>query len=187
MKNMAYINVLPDWIPESGSSAWEDISQFGLHHATTFDPDTEKWHHWNDSRGSCLVGYLRSRDLVISYNATFDLEVLSAYGDTDYLGSFSIMNQVQDQLGFRLKLQNLANANNFDGTRQDLVNFLNGFPDMETRIGYNKNKIRSMEQILNKAVTDGYLHYWNVGEDRGLKRLNTTDWIDLLISQRVRF
>lgn len=60
-----------------------------------------------------LIDLLCAADLVVGYNIIgFDYEVLRGYTDRDFsqLRSFDLMKDLQERLGFRPKLENVASA-----------------------------------------------------------------------------
>ena len=187
MKNLVFLNVLPDMIPPT-SGEWENIEQWGISLATTYDPGNDAYIHWNDeSAEQCLVSHLCAQDLVISYNWSFDRQILSAYGKVNRVPAFSLMDQIQRQLGLRLRLQNFGNANGIDSTKVDLADFLSNNPDKDQRIGYNTNKIRTMNGLIQKAIIDGSLLYYGTGEDRTLRIFHTTAWDAILNGHAHKF
>ena len=180
MKNLVFINVLPDAVPPT-SGEWENMEQWGISLATTYNIRNGQWIHWTeDAAEQCLVSHLRAQDLVISYNWSFDRKILSAYGKTNRIPAFSLMDQVQREIGTRLRLQNLGNANGIDSTKVGLADFLSNNPDIDQRIGYNKNKIGTMSAIIQKALTDGTLWHYGTGEDRTPRRFSTIGWETIL-------
>ena len=188
MKNLVFLNVLPDMVPPT-SGSWENMEQWGISLATTYDPENDSYIHWNDaSAEQCLVSHLRAQDLVISYNWGFDRKILSAYGKVNRIPAFSLMDQIHREVGTRLRLQNLGNANGIDSTKVDLADFLSSNPDKDQRIGYNTNKIRTMNGLIQKAIIDGYLWYYPVGtEDRSAKMLTTDAWDAILNGHAHKF
>ena len=182
---MAFLNIIPDMIPDEGDGAWEWIENYGWRCATTHSGG-HTIHCTRDGDRS-LYEYLRSKDLVISYNWLFDSLILSSVGDPRNLGRFSMMHAIEDSLGYRISLQNISNSNGHYGTRNGLPKFLRSNPTIEECKGYNINKIESMQFVLDRALNKGWLNYYQPGEERGIKKLDTRHWEHLINGSRMSF
>ena len=187
-QNEVYLNIIPDALPPSGSSKWEDIENWGFKLTTTYNPKSDEWRLWREFQADGLYAYLRSFDVIVSYNwFSFDQKILSIGGNSKLLPAFSVMDHVKDKIGKRIKLQNLSNQNGCNGTKLDLGEFLRSKPKMSDCIGYNVNKIKSLNHVMTTAIETGELKYWGVGEDRSQQSFNTADWGQLFSHARVRF
>ena len=186
--NELYLNIIPDAIPESGSKDWDNLDQWGWQVVTTYNPKSDVYLDWTEDKSEELHHYLGSADIIISYNWDgFDSKILSMYGSVKHLSAFSFMHQVMELTGIRLKLQNLANHNGFYGIRKDLAKFLNEMPTLNQCRAFNRNKINSLNFLIDKAINDGYLNYYSVGDERKLSKINTTTWLDKLKSWSIPF
>ena len=183
-----YLNILPGQLPPSGSAHWDDIENWGWRLITTYEPARDCWKDWSEERAGDLYYYLKLNDLVISYNwVGFDSKILNLAGNTRHIGAFSMMDVIKEATGQRLKLQNLSNHNNFYGVRKDLSKFLNDNPTDEQCQAYNRNKIKSLNFLVTKAVKDKWLNYYSAGDDRRLEKLDTSNWAELLAGCRMPF
>ena len=188
MNNTTFLNVVPDAIPVVAGQ-WDHMEQWGISIATTFDPVKDLWINWSEEAAEhCLISHLNSQDLVISYNWDgFEKKILSQYGDVESIPAFCLMDQVQRDVGTRLKLQNLGNANQIESTKVGLPEFLRTFPDREERIGYNRNKIDTMSKLIEKALDRQTLWHYQVGEDRSPRRFYTGHWREILNNHSRKF
>ena len=190
MNNVTYLNVIPDVIPPFDNGNWTDMEQWGASVVTTWNPQEDQYIHWtNESLQHCLLDYLKSRDLVIGYNySDFDERILSGYGEVDQIPSFSLMDQVQRDLGYRIKLQNLGLCNKIPQTTSlSLIGLLKTNPDFDKKIAYNVNKIYTMNRVIERAVEKETLWHYKTGEDRYARRFSTSHWKTILNGKTRRF
>lgn len=107
-----YLDVETQKIAEEVQGGWENIRAFGLSVAVTWDA-TNGFREWYEPDVGRLIGELSAFDRVVSFNGQrFDLEVLSAYGDVRDLRArnLDILVDLKRRLGFRVSLQNVAQA-----------------------------------------------------------------------------
>ena len=97
------------------------------------------------------------------------------------------MDRIQEDIGVRLRLQNVGRANGLEAIRIGIPDFLRANPDRDQRIGYNVNKINVMNALVQRAISNGTLWYYGVGEDRSPRRFNTMRWKDILNGSRMTF
>ena len=190
MKNVTYINIVPDITPPHANGQWQNMSQWGISVATTYDPNTEETIHWSgETLENNLIDYLKSRDLVIGFNwRFFDKDLLSGYGNVDGIPSFSLMDQVESDLNVRLSLQNLGNSNGINSTKVNLINLLKNRPDTESIQEYNMNKINTMVKLIKRAVDKQTLFHFQTGDtDRSPRRFVTSHWSKLINNATQRF
>jgi DEAD/DEAH box helicase domain-containing protein len=91
---------------------WKNISKMGLSIAITYSEDCG-FRSYNESQICELLETLKNADAVVGYNhIRFDYEVLKAYvkDDLTRLQNIDMLLEIQKCLGFRLKLDNLAQA-----------------------------------------------------------------------------
>jgi DEAD/DEAH box helicase domain-containing protein len=92
---------------------WSEIKKMGLGLAVTLDLARQKFLVFFEQDVEKLIIELLSADLVIGFNVKrFDYEVLRAYTDVDLerVRTLDILEHVKQKLGFRLKLNSLAEA-----------------------------------------------------------------------------
>jgi DEAD/DEAH box helicase domain-containing protein len=107
-----YLDIETQKIAEEVQGGWDNIRAFGLSVAVTWDGVNE-FRDWYETDAGRLIGELRGFDRVVTFNGhRFDLEVLSVYGDVRELRekSLDILVDLKRRLGFRVSLQNLAQA-----------------------------------------------------------------------------
>ena len=91
---------------------WKNISKMGLSLGVTHCPE-HGFLTFTESNVDDLITLLKEADLIVGFNQMrFDVEVLSAYSDEDLRGlpHLDILIEIHNTLGFRLKLDNLAEA-----------------------------------------------------------------------------
>ena len=184
------LNVMPDYYPDATDTNWSHIKEFGVTMVSTYDCRTKETTHWTgEALEHCLIDYLKSKDLIISFNwSAFDSIILSAYGDVSEIPAFCLMSQVQKDVGKRLKLQNLGNANGIDSTRQGLVQFLSQKPDMGCNPWLHLNKINTIVRLMKRAIDKQTLwHYQASADDRSPRRFVTSHWAKLINQKTRRF
>jgi DEAD/DEAH box helicase domain-containing protein len=113
-----------------------------------------------------LVALLKSSDLVVGFNHVgFDYKVLSAYTDYDFheLNNLDMLVEVKKVLGFRLKLQSLAEATLKEGKTADgLIAaqwFREGKLDLVEK--YCRDDVRITRDLYLFAAQNGRVLYRN--------------------------
>jgi DEAD/DEAH box helicase domain-containing protein len=89
---------------------WSNITQFGLAVAVTWDSQN-RFRRWFEPDSKALISELGQFDRIISFNGDrFDFEVLRGYHPVDnlYPKSFDLLADLHRRLGFRIKLDDLA-------------------------------------------------------------------------------
>jgi DEAD/DEAH box helicase domain-containing protein len=107
-----YLDVETQHLADEVQGGWDNIRAFGLSVAVTWDASSGL-RDWYEADAGRLIGELLAFDRVVSFNGLrFDLEVLSAYGDVGELRkkSLDLLLDLKRRLGFRVSLQNLAQA-----------------------------------------------------------------------------
>ena len=107
-----YLDTETQRLAEEVEGGWENIRAFGLAVGVTWDAGNG-FREWYETDASRLIGELRAFDRIVTFNGLrFDLEVLSAYGDVRELRgkSLDLLQDLKRRLGFRVSLQNLAQA-----------------------------------------------------------------------------
>ena len=181
MYNEVYLNILPDYVPKPGSKDWNHLQNWGYRLVTTFDPKNKTYIHWQKNVRSELYSYLEDRDITIGYNWTdFDSQILA---NLKNVIGFSVMHEVQNLIGVRLKLENLARANGLKGYHRDLAVFLNKNPNLQECKIFNIDKIRFLKRIMNQAINNNFLYYLTLNGKK--KRMETKHWKDTLNKRRI--
>jgi DEAD/DEAH box helicase domain-containing protein len=94
---------------------WSHIAKLGLAAAVLLDVDSEKAMRFVEDDSALLINEILDASHVIGFNVLrFDYEVLRPYGlslsDELALRTTDILKHVYDALGFRISLNNLAEA-----------------------------------------------------------------------------
>lgn len=107
-----YLDTETQRVADEVQGGWDNIRAFGLSVAVTWDA-ANGFREWYEPDAGRLIGELRAFDRIVTYNGLrFDLAVLSAYGDVRELEkkSLDLLQDLKRRLGFRVSLQNLAQA-----------------------------------------------------------------------------
>ena len=92
------------------TGGWSSIARFGLAVGVTWDPHNQ-FRRWFEPDAKALVQELSRFDRIITYNGErFDFEVLRGYHPVDglYEKSLDLLADLHSKLGFRIKLDDLA-------------------------------------------------------------------------------
>lgn len=90
---------------------WGRIDKMGLSLAVLYDSSVDEYVTYMENEATRLVDHLYEFDIVVGFNnIRFDNRVLSAYTDKNLnqLPSLDLLGEVQNQLGYRLSLNSLA-------------------------------------------------------------------------------
>lgn len=90
---------------------WQHKHLLGLGLAVTYDTRDTRYRVYTEETVDTLLASLRAADLVIGFNTQdFDYQVLQPWSDTPLgtLPTLSLLDEVQQQLGFRLSLSHLV-------------------------------------------------------------------------------
>ena len=141
---------------------WEHASQMRVSVACAFD--SVKWHFYEEDNISELIEQIRSAALVIGFNIKgFDYKVLSRYTDLDFEQSptFDILNEIYQQLGHRVSLDNLAQATLGMKKTSDGLGAIELWQagEMEKLKAYCKQDVEITYRLFLAGWQDGYLLY----------------------------
>ncbi len=92
---------------------WHRADRMKVSCAVVFDATTDQFMTFKESRMQALIQYLKTFDHVVGFNIKrFDYLVLSGYSDFNFqaLPTLDILEDVHKHLGYRLSLDNLAQA-----------------------------------------------------------------------------
>jgi DNA polymerase elongation subunit (family B) len=115
-----------------------------------------------------FINLLKKVDLVIGYNHVgFDLLVLQKYAKYNLLDlpNYDIMQAVYEQIGTRLKLNDLCRANFKGDLKTDTYDqYKNYYWDKEwfKLTDYCMNDVRLTENLFRKIQSDKKLNYYNL-------------------------
>ena len=113
---------------------------------------------------STLVLHLRKLDLVVGFNiARFDHEVLRAYTPFDFnqLPTLDLLHEIHQKLGFRISLDQLAQANLGKAKTSDGIQAVRWFREgaWEPLVHYCKQDVLLTRDLFQLAMDQGYLLY----------------------------
>ncbi|CCH49256.1 DEAD/DEAH box helicase domain protein [Pseudodesulfovibrio piezophilus C1TLV30] len=92
---------------------WNRADRMGVSVACLYDSDGETMHDYEQDRMDDLVDHLKQFDLVIGFNhVKFDYAVLGGLHPFNFRGlpNLDLLVEVHNRLGYRLKLDNIAQA-----------------------------------------------------------------------------
>lgn len=167
-----YLDAETQRLAEEVQGGWDNVRAFGLSVAVTWDAPSG-YREWYEPDAGRLIGEMRAFDRVVTFNGLrFDLEVLSAYGDTrDLRGkSLDLLQDLKRRLGFRVSLQNLAQATLGKGKTAsglDAVNWWrSGDPALRQRVvDYCRMDVEILREIVAYGRREGFVKIPSQGKD----------------------
>ncbi len=167
-----YLDVETQRIADEVQGGWDNIRAFGLSVAVTSDA-ANGYREWYEPDAGRLIGELCAFDRIVTFNGLrFDLEVLSAYGDIrDLRGkSLDLLQDLKRRLGFRVSLQNLAQATlgkGKTGSGLDAVKWWrSGDPALRQRVvDYCRMDVEILREIVAYGRREGFVKIPSQGRD----------------------
>lgn len=143
---------------------WNNISHMGLGLAVTLNLQKEKFLVFFEQDVEKLIIELLSADLVVGFNVRrFDYEVLRPYTDVDLgrIQTLDILDQVKQKLGFRLKLNSLAEATLNEAKVADGMQSLKWWKEgrLDLIEMYCKKDVEVTSRLYRYGRDNGYLLY----------------------------
>jgi len=144
---------------------WNNTHLMRVAIGVAYDFTDDTYHVYRDEDVPNLLALLKSADLVIGFNSRkFDYGVLKGYTDEPLektLATFDILEEVQNRLNFRLKLDNIAMntlgvSKSADGL-QSLQWFKEGKLDLIS--DYCKQDVKVTRDVYIHGVNEGHLFY----------------------------
>ncbi|MFQ5701729.1 MAG: ribonuclease H-like domain-containing protein, partial [Acidobacteriota bacterium] len=156
---------------------WDHIRDMGLALGVVYDEQAGQYRTYFEKDVDRLIIDLMSADMVVGFNVKrFDYVVLAGYRDAAYerIRTCDLLEHLHQQLGFRLKLNHLAEktlgtGKSADGL-QSLQWFRQGRLDLIER--YCRQDVEVTRQLYLFGKKHGYLLY--EGRDRGVRRVRVT-------------
>ena len=139
---------------------WENAEDMRVSVACAYD--SAKWHFYQEQTISDLIAQIRKAVLVIGFNVkAFDYKVLSRYTDLDFeqIPTFDILDELHQQLGHRVNLDNLARATlNMENTGDGLgaINLWRA-RRMEELREYCQQDVEITRKVFLAGWQDGFL------------------------------
>lgn len=145
-----------------------------------YDSETDKYSSYTKEQLKDLWPILEKADLLVGYNNdSFDTPILNRYysGDLSKIGSLDLLSEIKKSLGFRLKLDSVAEATL--GRKKTGHGMLamewwkqGKYQDV---IDYCLQDVKITKEIYDYAVKNGHLKYKDGKEMREIK-LDTSGW-----------
>jgi DEAD/DEAH box helicase domain-containing protein len=136
----------------------------GLAVAGVWDSLDRAFTAYGEKEVAALVDKLRSADLVVGFNSIrFDYEVIRGYTDFDFLTlpSFDILDEVRKCIGFRLKLDHLAEHTLGSKKSADGLLAVQWYKEgrMDLIREYCEQDVAITRDLFEFGVRNGYLNY----------------------------
>lgn len=150
---------------------WENAGDNRVSVACAYD--TDKWHFYDEQTIGDLVYQIRIAALAIGFNIKeLDYKVLSRYTDLDFteIPTFDLLEEIYQQLGHHVKLDNLAQATLGIGAA-DLLQLGEG--ELDAPRAFCKRNVDITYRLFLAGWQDGYLLYTKDGQEA---EINTESW-----------
>jgi len=143
---------------------WNRIDQMGLALAVTYDESAAAFRTFLETDVDRLIVELMSADLVVGFNLKrFDYTVLRGYRDAAFerIRTCDMLEAIHGRLGFRLKLQHLAEATLGEGKSADGLQSLAWFKEgrMDLIEEYCRKDVAVTRRLYHYGQQNGYLLY----------------------------
>lgn len=166
-------NTLPSF--SRGDLGLLELALVGIH-----DSSTGEFSSYVKEELPKLWPILEEADVLIGYNSnSFDIPLLDRYypGDLTKLRSIDLMVEVQNVLGRRLKLQNLAEATLGKGKKGDGLQSVEWWQQglVEKVREYCIEDVRITRELYDYALQNGSVKYKDLRDVREIK-LDTSHW-----------
>ena len=145
---------------------WHKADQMGISCIVLYDSGTDRFYEYLENEVEAFIERLKTLDLVIGFNnKRFDNQVLSGYSDFNFnsLATLDILEEVHNQLGFRLSLDNLASVTLGSQKSADGLQALVWWKEGKIReiIDYRKMDVEITRDLYLFGKTNGYLLFKN--------------------------
>jgi len=167
-----YMDAETQRIADEVQGGWDNIRAFGLSVAVTWDA-ANGYREWYETDAGRLIGEMRAFDRIVTFNGLrFDLEVLSAYGDVRDLRpkSLDLLQDLKRRLGFRVSLQNVAQATLGKGKTAsglDAVKWWrSGDPALRQRVvDYCRMDVEILREVVAYGRREGFIKIPSQGRE----------------------
>ncbi len=146
---------------------WEHRHRMGLAVGVVYDIDRAEFRVYTERQVDALISDLVHARLIVGFNLRrFDYDVLRGYADVDWnaLPTLDILECIHRRLGFRLKLDHLAQETLGEGKSADGLQSLAWFKagDIERVIEYCKQDVLLTKRLYDFGRQHGYLLYRDI-------------------------
>lgn len=167
---------------------WEHRHRMGLAVGVVYDLDRAEFRVYTEQQVDALINDLVRARLIVGFNIRrFDFDVLRAYADVDWnaLPALDILECIHRRLGFRLKLDHLAQETLGERKSADGLQSLAWFKagEIERVIEYCKQDVLLTKRLYDFGRQHGYLLYRDI-QGRAVRL--PVDFDENLFSQQSR-
>jgi DEAD/DEAH box helicase domain-containing protein len=146
---------------------WEHRDRMGLAVGVVYDLDRAEFRVYTEPQADALISDLVHARLIVGFNLRrFDFDVLRAYADVDWnaLPALDILECVHRRLGFRLKLDHLAQETLGERKSADGLQSLAWYKagEIERVIEYCKQDVLLTKRLYDFGRQHGYLLYRDI-------------------------
>ena len=143
---------------------WENRRQMGLAVGVVYDLDSAEFRVYTEAQVHALITELTRARLIVGFNVRrFDFDVLRGYADLDYdaLPALDILERIYRRLGFRLKLDHLAQETLGERKAADGLQSLAWFKagELQRVIEYCKQDVLLTKRLYDFGRQHKYLLY----------------------------
>jgi DEAD/DEAH box helicase domain-containing protein len=146
---------------------WEHRDRMGLAVGVVYDLDRAEFRVYTERQVDALINDLVRARLIVGFNVRrFDFDVLRAYADLDWnaLPALDILECIHRRLGFRLKLDHLAQETLGERKSADGLQSLAWFKagEIDRVIEYCKQDVLLTKRLYDFGRQHGYLLYRDI-------------------------
>ncbi|MGH7411789.1 MAG: Zn-binding domain-containing protein, partial [Candidatus Methylomirabilis sp.] len=143
---------------------WENRRHMGLAVGVVYDLDRAEFRVYTEAQAQALITELTRARLIVGFNLRrFDFDVLRGYADLDYdaLPALDILERIYRRLGFRLKLDHLAQETLGERKAADGLQSLAWFKagELDRVIEYCKQDVLLTKRLYDFGRQHRYLLY----------------------------
>lgn len=176
VSNILYFD-LETQLSAADVGGWENAEDMRVSVACGFD--SAEWHFYEEHTISDLIAQIRKAALVIGFNVkAFDYKVLSRYTDLDFeqIPTFDMLDEIYQQLGHRVRLDNLAQATLGLGKTNDGIGAIELWQQgrIEELSEYCQQDVEITRKVFLAGWQDGFLYYTT--KDGQVTEINTESW-----------
>ena len=145
---------------------WHRAERMGVSCAVLYDSKTDSFYEFVEGQIPGLMAHLKGMGMVVGFNIKrFDYRVLSAYTDTNFrqIETLDILEQVKNQLGYRLSLDHLASITLNTGKTADGLDALKWWKmgKMAKIIDYCRSDVAITRDLYRFGQKHHYLLFRN--------------------------
>ena len=167
-----------------------DPIKLGVSIVVVYDYSDDKYKSFREHELKEMWPLFENADLIIGFNQKhFDNQVLKAYypGDLGTIAQLDLLEQFHLSAGFRIRLNNLAQANLGEKKSADGLQAIKWYEqgDFDLLEKYCKQDVKVTKDIYEYALKHGKLKYKEINEIKEIN-LDTKGW-DKITGQAVNY